>query len=389
MGFFVYLLMQFFGSDTIYDGLGNLPQSGILVFSDSDVFQEFVSKESIEPSQVKWINNPICPGFVNAHCHLELSAFKGLIPKGIGINAFIDQLQALRSKDLNLLEASEQELNKMQQRGVVALGDISNSDLCYKLLNAANGFHTHFLIEAFSFLPFRATAAIERVRALKVELLKSLKACNKCSIIPHAPYSVSADLLSLIYQENPELISVHMEESMAESEFFMSGTGKFKEKFNQWGFDLTYFKIPQQRALAYFSALMQNSKPSLFVHNTFADDMDVKRVSQTFDHAYWCLCPNANLYIESSLPNLNQFDLDKVCIGTDSLASNDQLNLLSEVNALRRKFDLPTEKWIQILCNNGANALGFSAHLGSFERRKSPGLVSVLDFDNSSSELII
>ena len=89
----------------------------------------------------------------------------------------------------------------------------------------------------------------------------------------------------------------------------------------------------------------------LLVHNTFAKKEDMT------DH-YYCTCPKANLYIENALPDYSIFDTDKLCVGTDSLASNDALSILAE-------------------------ALGFE-QLGTFEKGKIPGINLIQNLDKIS-----
>ena len=91
---------------------------------------------------------------------------------------------------------------------------------------------------------------------------------------------------------------------------------------------------------------------------------------------YWCLCPNANLYINAALPDLELFDPSRVVLGTDSLASNHQLSILAEMRALRGHFPgITTERLLGWATFNGAKALQLDDILGSFERGKKPGLV--------------
>jgi cytosine/adenosine deaminase-related metal-dependent hydrolase len=91
----------------------------------------------------------------------------------------------------------------------------------------------------------------------------------------------------------------------------------------------------------------------------------------------YCLCPNANLYIENALPPVG-FLLKhkcKIVIGTDSYSNNWQLNVAAEIKTLKDHFaDIPVETILQWATSNGAQALQFSS-LGSFEKGKTPGIV--------------
>ena len=107
-------------------------------------------------------------------------------------------------------------------------------------------------------------------------------------------------------------------------------------------------------------------------------------------NVFWASCPNANLYIENSLPNYQIFiDNDaKVCLGTDSLTSNWQLSILSEMQAIARYQSYVNDETLLTWATlNGAIALGFDDELGSFEVGKKPGIN--LLFGHEKEERII
>ena len=88
---------------------------------------------------------------------------------------------------------------------------------------------------------------------------------------------------------------------------------------------------------------------------------------------YWCTCPKANLYIENTLPDYSIFDVNKLCVGTDSLASNDSLSILEELQVIQDNSNFDLNTLLKIASKNGAEALGFS-NLGTFEEGKTPGV---------------
>ena len=85
------------------------------------------------------------------------------------------------------------------------------------------------------------------------------------------------------------------------------------------------------------------------------------------------MCPKANLYIENSLPDYSIFDVEKLCLGTDSLASNSSLSILEELKVLQENTDFDINTLLKIACKNGAEALGLK-DLGTFEKGKTPGV---------------
>ncbi len=104
---------------------------------------------------------------------------------------------------------------------------------------------------------------------------------------------------------------------------------------------------------------------------------------------YWCFCPNANLYIEKRIPDLDLFlkQDDNITIGTDSLASNWSLSIVEELKTISNRFpDIPLSSLIKWSTINGARLLGFDDLLGSFEKGKVPGvnLLEHVDLGNLS-----
>jgi adenine deaminase len=79
------------------------------------------------------------------------------------------------------------------------------------------------------------------------------------------------------------------------------------------------------------------------------------------------------LYIENDLPDYSIFDADKLCVGTDSLASNDSLSILDELLIIQNNSNFDLNTLLKIACKNGALALGFE-QLGTFEKGKIPGV---------------
>lgn len=149
----------------------------------------------------------------------------------------------------------------------------------------------------------------------------------------------------------------------------------------------TYFPKQEKPSIFYALDYLKKENRNLFVHNTLTvkNDIDAAHQALSIENTFWCTCPNANLYIENRLPNYRNF-LDtnaQVCIGTDSLTSNWQLNILEEMKTILKYqsyIDFETVlKWATI---NGAKALGFADVLGSIEVGKTPGLVLIDNMEN-------
>jgi cytosine/adenosine deaminase-related metal-dependent hydrolase len=126
------------------------------------------------------------------------------------------------------------------------------------------------------------------------------------------------------------------------------------------------------------------------VHNTVSEQQDIDFVQQYFNHAYWCLCPNANLYIEKQLPDIELFRRNncRITIGTDSLASNHTLSILDEIKSIHQYFpQIPLTELLKWSTLNGAEFLGQEQKLGSFVKGKRPGVVLIENADLQTLQL--
>jgi cytosine/adenosine deaminase-related metal-dependent hydrolase len=315
---------------------------------------------------------------VNAHCHLELSGWKDKIARGLGLDAFINGInQGYQEKWPYALEAMQQADRAMYEEGVVAVADISNTSHSFQV-KAQSKLHYHTFVEVFAFSPDKA----EKVFQKGMELLDVAHAFSlKASISPHAPYSLSKPLMQLIAKQLEQtgcILSIHHQESEAENDMFLHGKGTMVERLKSYGFLMNKWTCPHDYPAAWFLPAFENVSRILLVHNTFTNAESVKLAQSLHQNLFWCLCPKANLYIEQRLPDILMFQEHKlnICIGTDSLASNDSLSIADEIFTIRRHYpQIAFNDLLRWACLNGAKFLGIDHRLGSIEKGKQPGLV--------------
>ena len=333
-----------------------------------------------EPQHLKGI---ICPGFINTHCHLELSYLKGKLSQQKGLINFIKEIQALRTADnAVILKAAEKADAEMYENGIVAVGDIANSNVSVPV-KANSKIYYHTFAEAFSFLPEKAQEAFDKA----VSLSKEFKP-QSCSVTPHAPYSVSKELFKLIkkYSDNgtANLISIHNQESEDENKFYRYRLGGFVDLYKHFNIDISFFKSQARNSMQYVLPLLTNKQDILMVHNTCTNLKDLYFIKRFDRKVHFCFCPGANLYIENKLPKVDLF-IDQgfnLTIGTDSLASNTKLCILNEMRLLQAKFPaITTERLLQWATINGAKFLGIDDEKGSLETGKTPGLNLISGLD--------
>jgi cytosine/adenosine deaminase-related metal-dependent hydrolase len=327
----------------------------------------------------------LCPGFINAHCHLELSHMKGVIPEGTGLMVFLMQVMKLRSTPHEERDVARKEaLNEMLRSGIVAVGDIANTTDTLDVRSSGQ-LQVHSFVEALGFLPVTAAkrfdAALQVWQTFADQQTGATRASQ--SITAHSPYSVSPDLFRLIDKHEPtSLLSIHNAESNDENEFYQQGTGGVTLLLDSIGLDTSFYTPHGNRALPTYGSWLSPDHRVILVHNTVATSDDIRWATGRFRETWWCLCPGANRYIEGNLPNVPMLieETDNICIGTDSLASNHQLSVLAELQILKAFY--PALQWESMLrwgTLNGAKALGMDDRIGSFDPGKQPGILHIAD----------
>lgn len=320
----------------------------------------------------------LCPGFVNAHCHLELSHMKGLLPEGTGLDGFIGGVVAQRNADPEAIEAAMTEADAaMWQAGIQAVGDICNTTDTIEVKRDSR-IRYHSFIELLGIVPDRAELVFERGKWLRDEFLA---AGLPATIVPHAPYSVSEPLFQLISSER-QSVSMHSQETESENEMFIHGTGALLEKLRSLGIPMDGFTPSGKTSLRTTLPLLTDCPRIMLVHNSFTTEEEMQWAIGQHSGLFWCTCPSANLYIEKRIPNVDGWlgSGTRVCIGTDSLASNHGLSILSEMKLLSERCpSINFDDLLRIATLNGALALGRENETGTLEKSKVPG---VLLFEN-------
>ncbi len=383
--------MHFLQADLLFP-VSSLPiRNGILVVDESgkilDLIDPEISKENL-PEGIRKVNGFICPGFINAHCHLELSHLKGQFSEKKGLVNFIDQMRLNRSGD-DILEAIEKADAEMYSSGVVAVADISNTDHSISTKKKSSIYY-HTFIELFDVVPGRATNVFENGKQLAGKFSQENLSH---SYAPHAPYTVSAALFKLLsdeFKKFPQLTTIHNQETPQEDEMFQSQSGGL------FDFLMNVNPAVKERNNIHLSSLeyildhLHHFKKLLLVHNTFTNRNHVSKAEKISNNLFWCLCPNANLYIEDVLPDIEMFReiSGKVVVGTDSYASNKTLSCFDELKTISIAFpDLSFHELLMWSCKNGADFLDKSDVFGSFEKGKTPGIVHIDNIDLVSGKI--
>jgi cytosine/adenosine deaminase-related metal-dependent hydrolase len=369
--------MPAFRAHFLFDGK-NLHRDAAVWFSESGEVIRLSSGE--ETQDLPLLPGLLCPALVNTHTHLELSHLAGAIPKGLGLAGFLQSVVKQRGQhDIHeIQESARKALFSLHPSGTGAVGDICNT-LHTAALSAETPMHLHRFVEVFGLDPKTLPERLQQA----TETCNAFAASGPASVVPHAPYSVSEELFALIdacVPGSPRCI--HNQECAAEDELFLQGTGALLPIRH-----LLYPEHPtlinSERSLQRTLRCLPETKHLMLVHNTCSTAEDLALARRSEKAIFWCLCPQANLYIENRLPDADLLYREQCCItlGTDSLASNDALNLWSELHVLHEHFpQIPVEEKLRWATLNGAKALAMDTVLGSLERGKKPGLIHLPGF---------
>lgn len=385
--------MRFLSADLIFPIHTAPIPNGILVLGPEGKIIDILSENDSnapEKSRIERFRGALCPGFVNAHCHLELSHMKGLVPEKTGLPEFIMQIVSRRHENADQkLEAIKLADEEMWRNGIEAVGDICNTADTLEI-KASSRIKYHSFVEVFSFDSSRADEVLqEGIRVATLYKERGLKT----TIVPHAPYSVSKQLFSGIREQQENFtgtISIHNQETASENEMFVSGSGELVEIFKKFGEDFSDFEPQFASSLDYHLRELAQNQNVILVHNTQTRPEEIVHANKTRNDLFWCACPNANLYIENRVPNVPIWleSGAKVCVGTDSLASNHQLSVLEELRLIQQYHpQLTVGQLLKIATLNGASALNLDQEKGSFQKGKLPGVLWLKNLDVETRNL--
>jgi cytosine/adenosine deaminase-related metal-dependent hydrolase len=351
----------------------------ILVVDDSGKVVD-INSDIDDPDSIP-LDGILSPGFINCHCHLELSHLKNKMSTGGGLHSFISQLVNKRSKaDPNSINRAivENDLN-MWNNGIQAVGDICNDGSTFSVKKESRVTYYNF-IEVFDLKSERTDLNFQNGEAV----FDAYQHDHELSITPHAPYSVTPDLFEKIANHNNaignNLMSIHFMETASEIPLYRNKSGDLYDMMANLGIDYSWIQAEVENTIDMIMPYMLG-KSNLFVHNTFLDQqhIDIMDEKGMLKDASFCLCPNANLYIEGRLPDIDLFRANNlnIVLGTDSLASNADLSIISEINTVIERYPkIPIEELLKWATENGADYFGWDT-LGKFEKGKTPGGVLI------------
>lgn len=308
----------------------------------------------------------LLPALINCHAHLELSYLArlaredGMTAAG-GFSGWVRRLLPERAKPVDPEEvqmAAWQALAQLHAGGCRAVADIGNAPASRKL-------GENFKLSVCFFQEFLGLSAsltdgnVAAIAALPDEL----------SCTAHAPYSTNTELIRLLKTRSAKfghLFPIHLAETAAETEFLATGGGEFRQLLEVLGSSDGSFTPPRLSPVAYLDQLGVLDARTLAIHCTQVNGEDLAVLAARRTPV--CLCPGSNRFLGVGIaPATAMFKAGiKLVLGTDSLASNPQLDLWAEMQQLAEEHPtLPPLEILAMASRNGAEVLEVAGEMGA------------------------
>jgi cytosine/adenosine deaminase-related metal-dependent hydrolase len=383
-----------FKADNLFDGY-QLHGAGKVLITDTEGKIEAIVNESEAGDDVQSFKGILSPGFINCHCHLELSHLKNVIPPHTGLIEFLCSVVTKRDFAPEIIQREIEKAEKeMYDNGIVAVGDIGNTADTAKVKSNSKIRWQNF-VEVIGFTDDKAEENILQFQNVANELESATRTSHtqhRTSLVPHAPYSISSKTFQLINQlTKNQIISIHNQEHPAEDILYKTGGGEYLKLFKIFGINESPFPVTGRSSIRSVLPYFNNGQTIFLIHNTFMPEEDIVWANEYAAanglKLVYCFCVNANMYIENKTPAVENFIKNNchIVLGTDSYSSNWQLSIAKEMESL---LSMPSAGWRMAYLDvaetvlkwatiNGAKALQWDDELGSFEKRKKPGIVVV------------
>lgn len=301
----------------------------------------------------------LLPGLVNAHTHLSLT---DLAPELADEHDFFRWLGGVARGAAELdteavHTAVRHGLDRTWALGTRAVGEITTRPEAADAI-AADGRMGGRVY--FEFLGVTADRARERFEAAlaAAERFPVRPGFLEAGLSPHAPYSVWPELW-----REPALDrfrwSTHAAEAPGEDQLLREGTGPLRDYMTGLGVWDGTFPIPGTDALAFLETAGRLGPGGLLVHGVGIDEAAADRLA--VHDAPVCLCPRSNAFLGRPVPPVALLRRAgvRLCVGTDSLASNRDLGVWGELRALRRLDpEIGTDEMLRWATLDGAEVLG-------------------------------
>jgi cytosine/adenosine deaminase-related metal-dependent hydrolase len=318
----------------------------------------------------------LLPGLVNAHCHLELSHLAGHLAFGRGFVPWVEGVVGSRGRfgEEEVRAATASAVRFLEERGTVAVGDVSNA-LGHLDLLAASSLSAVAFLELLAWDPARAEATLAWAEDRAKAVASLLRPGLEVRLAAHAPHSVSPALLGRLVERGGPA-AIHLAESPDEAAFLASGGGGWPAFLEKRGLGHVAFRPTGLSPVRYADSLGALHPRLVAAHGVQVDAADREVLARRGVAVALCPRSNRNLGVGTAdVPALAAAGV-RLALGTDSLASVETLDVLDDAVLLHRQFPrLDPAAIVRMATLGGAGALGF-ADLGAI----APGRRAALAF---------
>ncbi|MEX2169318.1 MAG: amidohydrolase family protein [Pirellulales bacterium] len=335
-------------------------------------------------------NVALIPGLINTHTHLEFSDLKKPLGKrGVSLPDWVRLVISRRQQRTKTSQAIAKGCVELLAQGVTTAGEISTADpSAYPcvgptprlvVFQEAIGFSQARANSSLNAVKNRLDVAQETLRATTGSVTHSADLRYRLGVSPHAPYSVSPPLIRELVSTASQRglpVTMHLAESPEEIELLREGKGPFQKLLEERGmWDL--WAIPRGSLAMDYIRMMTLAPRALLVHGNFLDHQALAMMGRHVVSMSLVYCPRSHGFFGyPEYPLADALSLGvRVCLGTDSRASNPDLSLLSEMReVVRRHPHVSVETVLRMGTMSGAEALGVEHAVGGIR----PGLLADL-----------
>jgi cytosine/adenosine deaminase-related metal-dependent hydrolase len=327
----------------------------------------------------------LLPGLVNTHTHLELTAMRGFLEDG-QFTEWIDKLRQSRNEVLNeemLLDSARFGIVEGLEAGITTYADTCSSGVVMRALRE-QGVRGIMYQETFGPDPSHAAAAIRELEARIDKLQPEQTDLVALGVSPHAPYTVSERLYEAAarFADSRGLpMAMHIAESAAEYDIVAGGSGDFAERWRRRGIAVSKRARSPIELLDRLGAL---ERGPLLIHCVRVDAADIQIMARHRCCVAHCPASNAK-FGHGIAPLLPIVDAGiRVGIGSDSVASNNRMDILDEARlavlihraATERHDAFGAHQALELATIGGARALNLDSRIGSLEVGKDADLAA-------------
>ena len=281
----------------------------------------------------------LLPGLINAHCHLDYTCLRGKIPRQKSFTDWIRAINAEKSRLLpeDYIASISEGFAETKRFGTTTIANLTAfPELISRLPGEA--VRTRWFAELIDVRsPDRASELVESA-------IQSLRSAQNYGLAPHAPFTASKNLYQRCQEAGEDiLLTTHLAESREEMEMFRAASGLLYEFMKKIArpMDDCGRKTPLELFLGATNASPARTGRALprwiVAHVNELTDTDFKVLEKMRTKFHIVHSPRSHRYFGHTpfaYERLRRLGFN-ICLATDSLASNENLNLFAEMRAFQ------------------------------------------------------